>query len=200
MAGSYTARKQKEVRNFFAEQKGSFLIEKDIKVLILSINTTIMGRKTIFAKNNVTPKQLEKLIDQYFAAGNEKVFYVTSGGKTIEKKMRVFSFTGLCLHLGFCSRASFFDWENRRDENPYSSLLKRARLRIESYYEELIQGGSYVGGIFALKNIGWSDQVTVDNKSTDGTMTPRPQIISMSRDEKGSKEAEIATNRLFDRN
>lgn len=65
--------------------------------------------------------------------------------------------TGLCLHLGFASRASLDDYEKRNDE--FSYITKRARLAVENSYE--LSGGTI--DIFALKNMGWKDKSEVDN-------------------------------------
>ena len=63
--------------------------------------------------------------------------------------------TGLALHLGFCSRQSFYDYEKSGD---YSYTVKKARLEIERAYEKRLHGTSPTGAIFALKNFGWEDK------------------------------------------
>lgn len=74
--------------------------------------------------------------------------------------------TGLTLYLGFASRKSLSDYE---DMPEFSTLIKRARLAVESYYEEKLIGMSYGGAIFALKNLGaeyWKDKTEQDVKNT----------------------------------
>lgn len=95
-----------------------------------------------------TPEDLQKKIDDYFniVPGDEN--------KTI---------TGLCYFLGFESRQSFYDYEEKEN---FSYTIKRARLRIESRYEDRLFENSNAGAIFALKNFGWTDKTEVDQKHT----------------------------------
>lgn len=80
--------------------------------------------------------------------------------------------TGLALHLGFESRQSFYDYEK---EGEFSYAIKRARLTIESKYEEKLYGQACTGAIFALKNFGWHDKTQQDITLT----TEAPQPISL---------------------
>jgi len=66
--------------------------------------------------------------------------------------------TGLCHHLGFESRQSFYDYELKPN---FAYTVKRARLLIEMEYEKRVGEGA--GFIFALKNFGWTDKTEVDN-------------------------------------
>jgi len=68
--------------------------------------------------------------------------------------------TGLALHLGFASRSSFDQYEERNDEFMY--IIKRAKLAVENSYE--LSGGTF--DIFALKNMGWKDKTEVDSNHT----------------------------------
>jgi hypothetical protein len=65
--------------------------------------------------------------------------------------------------LGFESRQSFYDYEERGE---FSYTIKKARLTIESKYEEKLHEPACTGAIFALKNFGWTDKSEVDNKVT----------------------------------
>ena len=70
------------------------------------------------------------------------------------------SITGLAFFLGFECRASFYDYEKREQ---YSYTMKRARLAIESFYENcLVTLRNASGPIFALKNFGWRDDHTIN--------------------------------------
>jgi hypothetical protein len=68
--------------------------------------------------------------------------------------------TGLALFLGFESRQSFYDYENNGE---FSYTIKKARLKIESVYEQNLHSGNPSGSIFALKNFGWTDKSEVDH-------------------------------------
>lgn len=96
------------------------------------------GRPRIFN----TTEELQTAIDKYF---NEAEI------KTV---------TGLALHLGFESRQSFYDYE-KNDE--FSYIIKKARLEVETAYEERLSGNSPTGAIFALKNMGWKDKTETEH-------------------------------------
>ena len=68
--------------------------------------------------------------------------------------------TGLAYFLGFESRQSFYDYEEKEQ---FSYIIKRARLFIESSYELRLSGNSPTGAIFALKNMGWNDKQQVEH-------------------------------------
>lgn len=94
-------------------------------------------------------KEMQKMINEYFDF-------------LIEHKEKP-TITGLTLYLGFSDRASFYDHE----KNPgFSYTIKRARLMIETHYEQLLQYGN-AGAIFALKNMGWKDKSEVEQTITE---------------------------------
>lgn len=90
-----------------------------------------------------TPENLQEAIKLYFEQNGTK--------STI---------SGLAYHLGFESRQSLYDYEKRKK---YSCIIKRARLFVESCYEQKLSGINCTGSIFALKNMGWSDKLEVDS-------------------------------------
>ena len=59
--------------------------------------------------------------------------------------------TGLALYLGFDSRQSLYDYEDKQE---FSYIIKRAKLAVENSYET--SGTAF--DIFALKNMGWKDK------------------------------------------
>jgi hypothetical protein len=68
---------------------------------------------------------------------------------------------GLAYSLGFSDRASLYDYKGKPE---FTHTIKRARLYIESMYEEGLQSKNSTGCIFALKNLGWKDKQEIDNK------------------------------------
>ena len=80
-----------------------------------------------------------------------------------------FTITGLALSLGFCSRQSFYDYEERPE---YSYTIKKARLHIEHSYEKGLRSKDAGGAIFALKNMGWKDKTEHDNNHNFPQLTP----------------------------
>jgi len=102
-----------------------------------------------------TADELQDKIDEYFAI-------VELTGKKV-------TITGLCLELGFESRQSFYHLENN---DKFSYTIKRARMQIENHYEQLLQGNSVAGPIFALKNLGWTDSQSIDHTTGGEKLNP----------------------------
>lgn len=80
--------------------------------------------------------------------------------------------TGLAYFLGFESRQSIYDYEK---EGQFSYVIKRARLRVESGYEQRLMSTTPAGPIFALKNMGWSDRMDQQISGPNGA--PIIQIV-----------------------
>ncbi len=123
-----------------------------------------------------TSEELSEAVDDYFKNGVPEKD-VMMGRDMV--KIPVPTITGLALHLGFCSRQSFYDYEKRPE---HSYTIKRARTFIESHYEELLQVGNTTGAIFALKNMGWIDKVNNDH-TTNGKDIAPPKIVFKSFNE-----------------
>lgn len=110
-----------------------------------------------------TPEELENKIQEYFEKGVKmKTVILGPPNKRYEIQVAVPTITGLCLYLGFESRQSFYDYEKRE---AFSYTIKKARLLIESEYEEMLQAGNTSGAIFALKNFGWTDKQEIEQKT-----------------------------------
>lgn len=103
------------------------------------------------------PKVMESAINDYFDNCPDKKTIVV-GNATIE--IPVYSICGLAYHLGFESRQSFYAYE---DNEVFSYIIRRARLRIEMKYEQNLQNANATGSIFALKNMNWSDKSEIDH-------------------------------------
>ena len=88
------------------------------------------------------PGVLEAAVQEYFAQ---------DGNKTV---------TGLAYHLGFESRQSLYDYEQKGE---FSYIIKRAKLRVEMKYEDALSQNCGAGPIFALKNMGWKDKNEIDH-------------------------------------
>lgn len=111
------------------------------------------GRPSVFD----SPVEMELKINDYFENCPDKK-KVAIGLVVVD--MPAITITGLCLFLGFDSRQSFYDYEKKEG---FSYIIKKARLRIESYYEQCLQFGNVTGAIFPLKNMGWSDKSEIDH-------------------------------------
>lgn len=95
-----------------------------------------------------TPEDLQAAIDKYITTDVDKP-----------------TISGLCYHLGFASRQSFYDYENKEG---FAYTIKKARLYIEKSYEKKLYGNNVAGPIFALKNLGWKDKQEHGFTDTDG--------------------------------
>ena len=94
------------------------------------------------------PGDLEAAIQEYFADETTKP-----------------TITGLAYHLGFESRQSLYDYEQR---GQFSYMIKRARLKVEMGYENDLRGNNAAGPIFALKNMYWKDNQRSEITGADG--------------------------------
>jgi hypothetical protein len=90
-----------------------------------------------------TVEELQAAIDSYFGDESQKT-----------------TVTGLALYLGFSSRKELINYENR---DRFSHTVKKAKARIEKYYEEHLMSKFFTGAIFALKNFGWSDKQEIEH-------------------------------------
>ena len=106
------------------------------------------GRPPLFSN----PNELQSKIDLYFSDCPDKKSIVVGLG-TMD--MPVFTICGLAYHLGFESRQSFYDYEEKEE---FTYIIKKARLRIEMNYEQNLQFNNATGSIFALKNMNWHDK------------------------------------------
>lgn len=125
-----------------------------------------VGRPAMFE----TAQELEAKINEYFQTGLKKRKILI--GKAPNQQLIEIecpTITGLAIFLGFESRQSFYDYENRE---AFSYTVKRARLFIENEYEEQLTSGNTVGAIFALKNMGWKDKVETENTNTNLNSEP----------------------------
>lgn len=99
-----------------------------------------------------TPEEMQIAIDKYFDSCSQ------SEG---EIKPTV---TGLALALGFASRQSLIDYEEKGE---FFYTVKIAKLRVENYIEQRLYEANATGSIFNLKNnFAWKDKTEVDTNVT----------------------------------
>lgn len=101
-------------------------------------------------------KSLNRLIDEYFEGSKN------DAGKHADP----ITLTGLALYLGFINKETFDEYEQM---DRYKDCLTRARFRVMAYYESRLHHPSPSGAIFALKSMGWDDNVKA--KTTDSITT-----------------------------
>lgn len=95
-----------------------------------------MSRPLKFAN----PVELQKSIDEYFIK-------CEADGKAI-------SITGLAIHLD-TFRQTLCNYE-LKDE--FVDTIKKAKQRVENFYEERLTLPNVAGAVFALKNFDWTDK------------------------------------------
>ena len=107
-----------------------------------------------------TPEELQQAISAYFDHGYDthKVISVKKGQEEVTE-VPIITISGLVLHCGFSDRASFYDYEKKKE---FAHTIKRARTFIEQYLEASAHSGNPAGPIFLLKNFGWSDKQEVE--------------------------------------
>jgi len=106
------------------------------------------GRPAMFK----TVEEIQCKIDAYF----ESLEYEADDG--MQSKPATLS--GLAYFLGFSDRTSLYEYKEKPE---FTNTIKRARLYIESMYEQGLQSKNSTGCIFALKNLGWKDKQEVEN-------------------------------------
>lgn len=99
------------------------------------------------------PAKLQAAVDSYFAERDKAAK---------DTKVRPhYTICGLALALGFTSRQSLLNYE---DKPEFVDIIKKAKLRVEQNYEECLRDHACVGSIFALKNMKWKDGQTVEHE------------------------------------
>ena len=90
-----------------------------------------------------SPEKMQESIDNYF------------------ENTTKLTICGLALYLGFDSRVSLLNYEGYSED--FLSTIKKAKSRIEEYYEQHLIGSNAAGPIFALKNFKWSDKQEIEH-------------------------------------
>lgn len=117
------------------------------------------GRQPQFQSNEI----LQQKVEQYFIYIKGEKKTTGKGKDAITEWVRYpenATISGLALFLGFESRQSFYDYEKNEE---FSYTIKKARLRIESAYEQELLSRNATGAIFALKNFGWRDKQELEH-------------------------------------
>jgi len=92
-----------------------------------------------------SPEEFDEMVDNYYR-------HCRATGEPI-------TWTGLALYLGFSSRQSIDEYKKY---DGFSDSVKRAKSLVEYGYEKLLHRGSNAAApIFALKNFGWRDNLTL---------------------------------------
>jgi hypothetical protein len=110
-------------------------------------NKNAVGNKGGSPPFYTDPDKLQEACDSYFIQCKEDDVPAT--------------ITGLALALGFSTRKSLLDYAEKLE---FVNIIKKARLRVESEYENRLSSNAPTGAIFALKNMGWQDRQELTGK------------------------------------
>ncbi len=145
------------------------------------------GREKLFA----TPELLWEAACEYFEWCDENPWMKTDhkGKDALQVKeplIRPFTMIGLCLFLG-CNTGYFHDFKKGLppEEKDFSDIITRIEQVVFTQKFEGAAVGVFNANIIA-RDLGLSDKK--DLSSSDGTMTPRPNVIvsdSKTADELG---------------
>jgi len=105
-------------------------------------------------------EELEKAIEAYF--------------EETEIREKPYTMSGLAYYLDM-NRQTLLNYSK---EEVYFGTIKRARDRVELWWEENLQGNSVAGTIFNLKNnFGWKDKVEQEHTVDSKDQTHRIEIV-----------------------
>lgn len=111
-----------------------------------------------------------------------------------EAKNKRPTITGLCYSLGFESRQSFYDYEQNEE---FSYIIKRLRLKVESGYEDALSENACTGAIFALKNMGWKDKTEQEIRYPDGIQLVFEKVPSVLRGIETKDERQLSNGKVL---
>jgi len=132
-----------------------------------------VGRPPMFE----SPEKLQEKIDEYFKEGvTVKKVVIGKAPNNYTIDVEVPTISGLAHYIGFESRQSFYDYENKPE---FTYTIKKVRLFIEQHYEEMLQTGNTIGAIFALKNFGWNDKQQILHEGIPENKQPLAPVINV---------------------
>lgn len=117
------------------------------------------GRPLLFK----SAAQLEKKINEYFDACDNRIVEVLSMGKVVKVKSPApYGMAGLAYHLGM-ERRTLINY-GKRDK--FFLTIRKARARVEKDIENRLMEANTTGAIFNLKNnFGWEDKTRSENSN-----------------------------------
>lgn len=152
-------------------------VKKERTSLTKQANNKVIGKSgEVVAKRfaNLTfnsPKQFRERVDEYYDiyCSPQPIINPQTGEQIYNKdgtpatKQHTPTQGGLARFLGFVSRQSLLDYENKP---LYSACVKYARTRLSEYLEaQAIHGKNPSGAIFLLNNLrdGWRDAKQIEH-------------------------------------
>lgn len=143
------------------------------------------------------PEEMEKRIDEYFAQFEKpEPLYDKNGFVALDKQGKPVyrdelpTSAGLAYFLGFESRCSLWEYEQKPT---FARVVKRAKLRLQKFWEPVLATKNSAGAVFWLSNIrdDWRDVKQIENI---GDKTPKTAlVVYVNAQTKSRKAAEIPT-------
>ena len=141
---------------------------------------------------NTDPAALEKKIAEYFEQFRPPASALEMKPAPALNEWRP-TITGMVLFCGFVNRQSFYDYEAKPE---FAGIIKKGRCLVENVYEQNLTGTTPTGSIFALKNMGWRDEQSInlnDERKAIAALFP-DELKEGYEDEKDSKPESNAPN------
>jgi hypothetical protein len=149
------------------------------------------GKKAKFG----TPEEMQKKIDEYFKSyenpeplKDPQGFVLTDKQGNPVFKNKIPTSSGLAYHLGFNSRCSFSDY---LEKPTFADVIKKARLRLQMYWEPELNSKNAQGVKYFLSNIndGWREPE--ENKALANNIPVIAQIVFIDQKGKYAKPSDI---------
>jgi hypothetical protein len=123
------------------------------------------------------PAQMKKKCDEFFEYCKGEW---DSEKKEWKREPEPPTITGLALWLGFNSRQSLLNYQNKPE---FVDIITNAKTKVEMGYEKNLHGGKPTGSIFALSNMGWRNEKYIDHSTKGEKINPGNTIITGLSDE-----------------
>lgn len=143
------------------------------------------------------PEEMEKRIDEYFAKFEKpEPLYDKSGFVALDKQGKPVyreelpTSAGLAYFLGFESRCSLWEYEQKPT---FARVVKRAKLRLQKFWEPVLATKNSAGAVFWLSNIkdDWRDVKQIEDMRDKAPKTAL--VVYVNAQTKSRKAAEIPT-------
>ena len=163
--------------------------------------TTIEKNKGGRPRKYNSPEELEIKINEYFeSCWVDKITEVTDTKgnvtmSTVRYQNRPYTVAGLAYELGFEDRHALSEYAK---DDRFSSIIKKAKSKIEMYHEEELGNKNPVGHIFWLKNHAeYRDRQELEHTGKDGgpieysRLDLANRIASVLNEAKKKKEKDV---------
>lgn len=143
------------------------------------------------------PEEMEKKIDEYFAQfENPEPLYDKNGFVALDKQGKPVyrdempTSAGLAYFLGFESRCSLWEYEQKPT---FARVVKRAKLRLQKFWEPVLATKNSAGAVFWLSNIkdDWRDVKQIEDMRDKAPKTAL--VVYVNAQTRSRKAAEIPT-------